>query len=177
VPVGFARTDKGAIAAASAFLTTAQTLVELDDPGAAEAAVRVMATEASADGQVADAIHELWLLSAYLRDGVGPIVLHQAAIAARVEHFELERARIAIWNVSVLSREGIAEPLAVWHVSTLDLVWERSDWRIKSQSNLPGPAPAIDGESIPATSAQLAASLIGFEPLVATPPPVVGSRQ
>lgn len=164
MPAGFADSEAGAVAAAATFVTTGQALIDLD-PLSAEEAVRQMAAEATADRQVAQTLAELERLRDVLRDGTGRITIRQSAVAAHVELFEAGRARVAVWNVSVLTREGIAAPQAGWRISTFDLIWERSDWRIAAETINPGPAPLLDDSVAPATSAQLVSALEGFTPV------------
>jgi hypothetical protein len=160
-PAGFARSEQGAVAAAASFVTTGQALLDMD-PLAAEQAVRHMAAFSTADAQVADVLARLAAVRETLAPGRGPIVFRQAPVSWRVDGFSSDRARVAVWSVGVLSREGIAPPQAGWATSTFDLVWERGDWRIAAETVAPGPAPLLDDSAAPATSAQLAASLRGF---------------
>lgn len=166
-PSGFARTESGAVAAAASYVTTGQGLFDMD-PLAAEKEIRRMAAESTADQQVNTTLADLRGVREVLRSGTGPITYRQACLAARVEQFDRDEARVSIWNVGVLSREGVASPQAGWQTSVFDLVWERNDWRIRTEIVTPGPAPAIDASAVPATSAQMAAQLDGFVPLVST---------
>ena len=161
VAAGFARTADGAVAAAVSFVCTGQALLDMD-PLAAEEAVRQMAAAATADHQVADTLAKLRTARNTLAPGSGPIVYRQAAVAWRVESFTPDRARIAIWNVGVLAREGIAPPQAGWAISTFELGWERDDWKVIDERVAPGPAPILDDSAAPATAAQLIASLRDF---------------
>jgi hypothetical protein len=174
-PSGFARTDGGAVAAAVAYVTTGQDLLDMD-PLAAEHAVRQMAAESTADQQVSRMLSDLRSVREMLRSGTGPIIYRQACLAARVDRLEGDEARVAIWNVGILSREGVASPQAGWQISTFDLVWERDDWRIRSEIVTPGPAPAMDASAVPATSAQLAAQLDGFQALMSAGFSMEGGR-
>lgn len=160
-PAGFARTEQGAVAAAAAFVTTGQALLDTD-PLAAEEAVRRMAASATADAQVKDVLSRLAAVRETLAPGTGPIVYRQSPISWRVDGYTPDRARVAVWSVGILSREGIAPPQAGWTTSTFDLVWERGGWRIWAETLTPGPAPLLDGSATPATSSQLAAALRGF---------------
>jgi len=168
VPAGFAHTAEGATTTAAAFVATGQTLIDMD-PLAVEEAVRQMAAEATADRQVAQVLDDLGRLRDVLRSGTGPITVHQAAVASRLEKFGEGRARVAVWNVTVLTREGIAAPQAAWKISTFDLLWERGDWRMSDEVIVPGPAPVLDDSTAPATFRQFAAALDGFTPLTGTP--------
>lgn len=168
VPAGFAPTEGGAVAAAVSFVTTGQALIDMN-PLAVEAAVRQMASEATADLQVVAVLGDLRRLRDTLSGGTGPITFRQAAVAARLGQFESGRAQVDVWNVGVLSRDGIAAPQAGWQVSKFDLVWERGDWRIDTETINSGPAPSLDRSSTPVSSAQLASMLDGFVPLATTP--------
>lgn len=161
VPAGFARTADGAVAAAASFVCTGQTILDMD-PLAAEEAIRQMAATSTADQQVANTLAKLRNARTALAGGTGATVYRQAAIAWRVEAFSPDRARVAVWSVGVLARDGVAPPQAGWATSTFDLVWEREDWRIESEVVVPGPAPLLDASAAPATATQLIASLEGF---------------
>jgi hypothetical protein len=161
MPAGFARTQEGAMAAAASFVTTGQALLDMD-AFAAEQAVRQMAASGAADGQVRDTAARLAAARSALAAGSGPTVFRQASIAARVDVWSPERTRVAVWNVGVLSRAGVAPPQAGWAISVFELVWERGDWKVWSETIAPGPAPIPDASAAPATSEQLASALIGF---------------
>jgi hypothetical protein len=160
-PAGFAHTEPGAVAAAASYVCTGQVLIDMD-PLAAEDAIREMAANATADSQVREQLDKLASARQALAKGAGPIVFRQSPISWRVDGYAPERAQVAIWSVSVLSRDGIAPPQASWSTSTFDLVWERDGWRIWRETIVPGPAPLLDNSSAPATSAQLASALDGF---------------
>jgi hypothetical protein len=112
---------------------------------------------------------QLKRLRAVLAPGNGPVQYQQAVLATRVEAVTADRARVLVWNVGVLSRAGVAAPQAGWTMSVLELVWERDDWKIWSETIAPGPAPALNAGATPATSEQLAAALDGFTPWRAAP--------
>jgi hypothetical protein len=135
------------------------------DPLAAEKAVRHMAADATADTQVRRTQGSLRDARQALAAGAGPIVFRQAAVASRVEAWSPDRARVAVWNVGVLSREGVAPPQAAWAISTFDFVWDRGDWKVWAESVAPGPAPILDDSAAPATAQQLASTLDGFTDL------------
>lgn len=162
IPAGFARSVDGAVAAAASFVCTGQPLLDMD-PLAAEEAIRQMSSAVTAERQVADTLARLRIARSTLAAGTGPTVYRQAALAWRVESYSPDRTRVAVWNVGVLAREGVAPPQAGWAVSTFDLVWEAGDWKVFEERITPGPAPLLDNSAAPATAAQLIASLAGFE--------------
>ena len=163
IPAGFAQSEEGARAAAASYVLTGERLLELP-PTRVASAIRQMAASGSADAQAADAEEQLRQLRDVLDDGTGPVRYVQAVLATRLEAYSAERARVSVWNVGVLSRIGAAQPQAGWTTSTFELVWERGDWRIWSETIAPGPAPDLNAGAAPATSAELEQALSGFLP-------------
>lgn len=161
VPAGFSHTPEGAVAAAVGYVGTGQTLLDMA-PLTAEQAVRQMASDGSADALVAETGTKLASARRALEGSQEPVVYHQAALAVRVGAFTPERARVDVWNVGVLSRDGVAPPQASWATSSFELVWERDDWRIWSETITPGPTPILSDAAVPVSSAQLDAALAGF---------------
>ncbi|MDP9335451.1 MAG: hypothetical protein M3Q30_19390 [Actinomycetota bacterium] len=168
IPAGFARSKDGARTAAAAYVLTGQVLIDLP-PTAVDAAVRLMSSAGSADVQVSTTEQQLEQLRAVLAPGTGLTRYLQAVVATRVDAFTPDRARVSLWNVGVLSRIGVAAPQAGWTTSTFDLVWERGDWKVWSETISPGPAPALNGGAAPATSDELEAKLEGFTPWEQSP--------
>lgn len=167
-PAGYAHTPDGAVAAAAAFVTTGQALLDVD-PLSAEAAVRQMASTAGADRQVRQALDDLSGLRDALRSGSGPIVFRQGVLATRLIASTDATATVEVWSVGVLARRGIAPPQAGWRTSRLELVWERDDWHLDSETVQPGPAPVLDDSVVPATAEQFVDAIDGFEPVTVTP--------
>jgi hypothetical protein len=85
-------------------------------------------------------------------------------IAARVDAFSGDRARVRLWRVAVLSRDGMTSPGAQWATVTYDLVWEQGGWKIWSETVVPGPDPASTATDL-ATPSELEADLAGFDPV------------
>jgi hypothetical protein len=164
MPAGFARTEGGAVAAAVAYLTNGQVLLDLH-PLSVDAAIRAIAARGAADAQVADTQAKLAVTRETLAGGTGPVTYHQAALAVRVDGFTPDRVRVAVWHVGVLHRVEIVPPQAGWAISMFDLVWERDDWKIWSETITPGPAPILNRSADPATGDQFAAALSGFTPV------------
>lgn len=167
-PAGFARTSEGAVAAAAAFVTTGQVLLDVD-PLSAEAAIRQMASTSSADRQVRQGLNDLSGLRDALRSGSGPIVFRQGVLATRLVASTDAAATVEVWSVGVLARRGIAPPQAGWRTSRLELVWERGDWHLDSEMVQPGPAPVLDDSVVPATADQFVSAIDGFEPVTVAP--------
>lgn len=168
IPAGFTRSKDGARAAAVAYVLTGQVLID-QSPTLVDAAVRSMSSSASVDVQIADAQQQLDQLRQVLAPGTGPTRYLQAILATRVDAFAPDRADVSVWHVGVLSRAGVAAPQAGWNISVFELVWERGDWKVWSETISPGPAPVLNAGVAPATSEELEAGLNGFTPWERTP--------
>jgi hypothetical protein len=151
-------------------VTTGQALVDVD-PLAAEAAVRQMASTAGGDRQARQTLDDLAGLRDALRAGSGPILFRQGVLATRLIGYKDTAATVEVWSVGVLARRGIAPPQAGWRTSRLELVWERGDWHLDSETAQPGPAPVLDDSAVPATADQLISAIDGFQPVMVTPTP------
>jgi len=155
------RTEQGAIAAAAAFICTGQQLVDMSDD-AVGSFLRQRVTLAAADRVVKDHLRELKALRDALATGSGPIVYREAVVAHRVDSFDEDEARVAIWHVGVLARHEVAPPQAGWMISTVDLRWERGGWKVVDEIAVPGPAPILNDSVAPATADELVSDLDGF---------------
>src|SRR3546814_17281026 len=114
------------------------------DPRAAEDAIRQRASAATADRQVDDTLEQLRGLRDVVAGGAGPIVYRQAALPYRVDSFDRNAARLAIWPFGVFTRDAIAPPQAGRSTSTLETAVEMGDWTTVATPDFPAPAPAPD---------------------------------
>lgn len=162
-PAGFARTREGARAAAIAYTATLSQRLLYAEPTTAEAAVRAVAADASEDSLVADALAGLDAAREPLATGTGATWWAVDPLAVKVEAFSPDRARVSVWLVRVLSRQGVVVPQSSWLTETVELVWEADDWHLWADSSRPGPTPVLDGSDLPATAAELDTELTGFE--------------
>ncbi|MGH8777281.1 MAG: hypothetical protein ACRDWI_19820 [Jiangellaceae bacterium] len=123
-PAGFAHDREGAHAAAVAFTATLSQRLLYMEPAAAEAAVRAVAADASADTLVNDALAALDAARETLAAGSGPMWWAVRPLAVKVEAFSPQRARVSVWLVRILSRQGVVVPQSSWVTETVELVWE-----------------------------------------------------
>ena len=156
------RTEQGAVEAAAAFICNGQALVDMSAEEV-DTYLRERVTRASADRLVEEHLHDLDALREALATGVGPTTYRQGVLAWRVDAFDGDEARVVIWHVGVLSREGIAPPQAGWMISTVDLRWERGSWKVAGEIAVPGPAPILNDSVPPATAEDLLDQLDGFK--------------
>lgn len=161
IPTGFARTETGAIAAATTYVRQGQRLLDLPTPDRISA-LHVIASRAGADGYLAHVSAALAELDGIQARGQGHLTWDVSVLATRVDAFSAERARVSIWRVGVLSVTGLTAPLAEWTTVDDELVWEQGDWKLWAETQTPGPTPAGHPDARPSTPSQLQAALAGF---------------
>jgi hypothetical protein len=169
VPVGFARTPGGAAAAAVAYTATISQRALFFDAEQAERAVRLVAADAAEDTVVADVLAQLAAARTPLEAGTGTTWWVVQPLAIRSEAYSSDRARVSVWQVRVLSRQGVVVPQSSWITETVELVWEGGDWRLWSTTQRPGPTPVLDGSDLPSSAAALESILRGFTPEAVQP--------
>lgn len=162
-PLPPGRSPAAAVRAADAWVRSGRSLLATD-PLTAEKTVRAMTTAAHGDSLVDERLTTLRQLREALAGGTGEVILHEAVLAFKVRTADADRARVDLWNVTVLARDGIAPPQSSWAISTVDLAWEREAWRIADVRVSAGPAPILADGAVPATAAQLEEALDGFAP-------------
>jgi hypothetical protein len=159
--VGFAHTRAGAVAAATSDVRQGQRLYDLPT-ALRSSALQGMAAQSAADAYVADETQRLTELDGVAARGRGPLTWDVAVLAWRLDAYAPDRARVSVWRVGVLSVDGLTNPLAEWTTVAYDLVWERGDWRIWSETQTPGPTPKVHPADSPSTPEQLRTALAGF---------------
>lgn len=162
VPVGFAHDRRGALAAAVAYVQLGDVVLSVDANTGADVLRRV-SSRAAGDTFAESELAGFTQLQNALARGTGPSRLRVGVVATRIDAFAPDRARVRLWRVAVLSRDGMTNPGEQWATVTYDLVWEDGDWKIWSETVVPGPAP-LPTDSRLATPQELDASLAGFRP-------------
>ena len=137
VPVGYARTEQGAVAAATNFslLTTRD---ELLDVNALTTAMETLASPAWKDEAGAQATNG----NEFLVDRYGDDAdLSGSVLRYDIVDYSSDRAVIRLWTVSVASGSKRPNVEEVWGTLTVSLVWTDGDWRVEGNESTPGPAP------------------------------------
>ncbi len=163
IPMGFARTRVGAVAAAASYVATGQALLDLP-PTQLPRAIRRFASTETAERQIAVLTDQLDAVRDVLSAGKGRTRYLQAALATRLESFNEDRASVAVWSIGVLWRSGAADPQAGWTTSVFDLVWEDDTWKVWAETITSGPAPAPNGGTAPVDATELDRLLAGYQP-------------
>ena len=137
VPVGYARTEEGAVAAATNFglLSTRDEFWSLEGLQNATA-------ELSAPSWKGQASEEALTGFRFISRRYGTDAdVSGAAIRYRVEEFSRDRASVKLWLVTVISGSTRATVDEAWGTATVNLIWTDGDWRVNGTKNETGPAP------------------------------------
>ena len=169
LPAGFAHSPAGALAAATTYVRQGQRLFDLA-PDQRSAALQNLAARGAAGAFVADQTAQLAELDGVAARGQGHLTWDVIVLATRIDAYTPPRARVSLWRVGVLSIDGLTAPLAEWTTVVYDLVWERADWRIWSETQSPGPTPMPHPDEKPSTPDSLRTSLAGFARYPGTDP-------
>jgi len=105
-------------------------------------------------------------LSAELGDAsVSPaqLVWSEIPLATRVVSADATRARVKVWAVLVVGVPDVGAPRQAWRTVTVDLAWERGDWRIDGWDTRPGPTPALAATAVVSTVEEIA-EVTGWPP-------------
>ena len=145
VPMGWAPSTSGAVAAAAGYAKTMSALWFLTDQDRRHQAIRLLATPDRAASLTASQDRLAGQLSALLGSGSGGgadhAILTTALLGYRVDSFTGARAQVALWAVVVHGTEVGPSLAPAWTTSTLDLEWTGGDWKLASATTAPGPGP------------------------------------
>jgi hypothetical protein len=128
-------------------------------------AVAAVATPEAASRLSGEVTAEVRLLRDALLASPGPVWWVVRPLAAKVESYSSEQARVGVWVVGVLSAADVAVPQSHWVTVTVVLRWTGGAWRVDAVTERPGPTPVLDASDEPWLPEDLAATLAGFEPL------------
>jgi hypothetical protein len=159
-PAGFAHSRVGAVAAAVSFVTEGDRVLNLG-PGDAAAFLASMAAHQTAASFVSQQQAAFDALRNAVAAGSGPTGLYAAVADTRLDAYTPARARVRLWRVLVVSRQGMTSPGEQWAIVTYQLVWQAGDWHVWSEADAAGPTPAMAGDP-PASPAGLETTLSGF---------------
>ncbi|PCG82290.1 hypothetical protein CIB93_30755 [Streptomyces sp. WZ.A104] len=151
VPVGYARTEAGAKAAASNFQAAQSTAKFLADKDARHKVTSViMAPEAVAqrlktlDEQTETAMRKLGILQNGRTADGAPLINRQATLAAQVTSFSKDLATVELWTAAVT---GVADanstlpPTSEFNQWNYTLRWVDGDWRAVTITRSAGLVP------------------------------------
>jgi hypothetical protein len=149
------------VAAAVRFVTQGDRVLNLG-PTDAAAFLASMAARETASSFVTQQQANFDALRNAVAAGSGPTRLHAAVAATRLDAYTPARARVRLWRVLVVSRQGMTSPGEQWATIAYELVWQAGDWHIWSEDDTAGPTPALTGDP-PASPSRLETTLTGFQ--------------
>jgi len=154
VPVGWARSEAGAIGAATNYTAVLSSEVLFDAAKRRLAVEAIAAPEARARLQrELDATAQT--VVAALSRGAGAkagaaldpdkVIFQTIPVRYRVELYDGARARVAIWTTGVGGYQDSSLPVQeAWGVTTVELEWIDKDWKETSATVQDGPVPVAD---------------------------------
>ncbi len=81
--------------------------------------------------------------------GIAPsqLVWSEVPLRARVVTAGRDHSVVDVWSVLVVGVPGHGAPRQVWRTVTVELIWERDDWRIDGWDTDAGPTPALAAQA------------------------------
>jgi hypothetical protein len=138
VPIGYTRTEEGAVAAATSFAQT------MTGPSGNPDTYRLAMETLAALGWRKRAQELAENAIAFVEDRYGPGgSVEFTPLRYRAARYSDERAVIEIWGVVVGSGPKIAGIEESWITGTVVLSWTGSDWRVIGQKSEGGPTPEL----------------------------------
>jgi hypothetical protein len=161
VPVGYARSRDGAVAAATDYAAVLAGPLILH-PERYRAAERVIAAPAALGRVTAEGEQAIAAVGAITRARNGAqVVVRYTPIAYRVVAYDASRATVGIWGLWLIAESSLLAPTQTWSTRTLVLEWTGGDWRLAGAEARPGPVPQLGQQ--PAPTAGLPAELTDYE--------------
>lgn len=139
ITVGFARSERGAVAAAGNYLTV---LSRAAAPGASWSWAQAIhaLTVAPLSARAVAGSAQSAQVAARLAAAGSSLYLGSWLLGYRVWSYSPDRSRVAVWNVGVMtSTIGVVPP--TYSTTTCTLRWIDGDWKISDARVNPGPTP------------------------------------
>lgn len=156
VPVGYAHTRDGVVAAAANYGVALAGPLFLDDAKRA-AAIRQIGTAAYVRRTLpAAAAAARQLRSSPIGQGLrqSAATLYEGApLAYRVVSYSPAQARVEIWSLALLGNDAGVQPQVSYGTTTTTLRWQDSDWKFDSSTTSVGPTPALSRGQTPTSGA------------------------
>jgi hypothetical protein len=155
VPVGYAHTPEGAVAAATNYLTVIDGPM-LTQPERYRAAIDGLAAPDSksklrSTGERQLATFQTTMgMADYVQQG-RQVILRAIPLTYHIDGYDGTAARVSIWAEALLAVDGVLSPRVNWATSTYALEWVAGDWKLTdtggSQSGTDGPVPLVTQQS------------------------------
>jgi hypothetical protein len=143
VPVGYAHTEAGAVAAATNFLMVVDGPL-VTQPDKYRSAIDTLAAPEARAKQRSDAVkvlNGLQYLASYAEQGRS-VVSRSVPLAYHVDRYGADESQVSIWAEGFVAVDGVISMREVWATTTLTVRWSADDWRLAS---IAAPTPASYG--------------------------------
>lgn len=138
VPVGYERTEDGAVAAATNF-GRVMASVSIDEQAYREAIRTFAAPQWQSEAEDLAENGLIFLAERYGSEGSFTFV----PVRYRVASYSDSDARVELWGVTIASGPKIQGIEESWVTGNVELVWVEDDWRVAGQSSETGPTPEL----------------------------------
>lgn len=174
VPVGYARTRAGAVAAATAYVKVLSSPLILDERRRRDA-LEVLADPRTRQQQLDALETSAPAIAQSLRlppDGTGgtPVLLQTIPVRVRVEAFTADTATVSVWQTSLGGTTNGVPVLQRWGTTTVELRWADGDWKQTEVRSSPGPVPLAD-DAQPTAASELIDKVGDYEEYQYAPGP------
>jgi len=145
VPLGYARTEAGALAAATEFLRVSGSSLVTDGERYSTALETMAAPEWEARAGQTAGNASTFFSERYGADGVMTTVV----VAHDVVEATPEVAAVELWSVTVAAGDQRPAGEQLWGVTSMQLRWVDGDWRVSSEETTDAPTPSLLSEQSP----------------------------
>jgi hypothetical protein len=167
VPIGYAHSSPGAVAALLNYSSVLGNPAVLLNPPHRKTVLAVLATARYAktfEGSGAAALNAA--RSNPIDKGIAAgaqTVYFASPIAYRVLSYTPAVAVVQGWGVSIIGNDQGVAPQATWGSTTTTARWVDGDWKIDSVSSTTGPVPALAAGEQPSGAAEFLSGLAGLQ--------------
>ncbi|MEU5476820.1 hypothetical protein [Streptomyces mirabilis] len=156
VPVGYPRSQAGAIKAAVNYQLARSSTDYLANPAVRAKTLRAMATSSgltelrnSDDDSATTVLSNLGLTQ---KQAEQTLVSRSAVLGTRVVSYVPEAASVELWMAGIVGVTAKDSPLPVtgsWTTVTVSLQWQNGDWKLSAVRSVSGPTPVQSGAEDP----------------------------
>ena len=139
VPLGYARNEVGALAAATEFLKVSGGSLVAEQASYAEALQTMAAPEWAARAERTAGNASDFFVDRYGANGQ----MTTAVVAYDIVEATPQVAAVELWSVTVASGDRRPAGEQLWGVTSMQLRWVEDDWRVSSEETTDAPTPAL----------------------------------
>ncbi|MCM2388775.1 hypothetical protein [Streptomyces albipurpureus] len=157
VPVGYPRSEGGAVRAAVNYQIARSSARYFTDTSTRRKIITAMAATDSRDRLLRNddaGMRQVLLALGVTTDNQNELVARAAAMGTKTVSYSDQVATVSLWMTGLIGVSDKSAPLPVsasWTTYTLTLQWQSSDWKLAAISSVNGPTPLDDGGNEPSS--------------------------